>query len=140
MIGYDDLESIQYFGDNMKAWWTKGGTVTMNDALQTASADHDAVMERCTSFDNQLWDDAVKAGGKNYADLCVLAFRQSIAAHKLIKDKEGNTIFPFERKLSAMVRLEQSTYNLPFFPTLPDLQSGFVEGNVDPDFLFLGKW
>jgi hypothetical protein len=67
MVG-DDLKSIQYFSDNVKAWWTKRGTVTMNDALQAASADHDAVIERCISFDNQLWNDATKSGGKSYAN------------------------------------------------------------------------
>ena len=141
MIGYDDLESIQYFGDNMKAWWTNGGTVTINDAFRAASADHDVVIERCASFDNQLWDDAVKAGGKNYADLCVLAFRQSIAAHKLIKDKEGNTIFLSKENFSnGSIGTVDVTY--PSAPLFLIYNPDLLKGMLTPIFYFSesGKW
>ena len=141
MIGYDDLESIQYFGANMKAWWTNGGTVTINDAFQAASADHDSVMERCASFDNQLWADAVKAGGKNYADLCVLAFRQSIAAHKLIKDKNGNTIFLSKENFSnGSIGTVDVTY--PSAPLFLIYNPDLLKGMLTPIFYFSesGKW
>ncbi|MCW0484518.1 DUF5127 domain-containing protein, partial [Gaoshiqia sediminis] len=93
MIAYDDIESIQYFGNNLKGWWTANGTKTIDDALESASVEYGQIMSRCAGFDNQLWEETLAAGGKNYADLCVLAFRQSIAAHKLVKDSEGNILF-----------------------------------------------
>jgi hypothetical protein len=81
LIGYDDIESVQYFGTNLKAWWTKNGAVTMDQALQDAAKNYEDVMQRCAEMDKRVWNEALAAGGKNYADLCVLAFRQSIAAH-----------------------------------------------------------
>ncbi len=34
LVGYDDLYSIQYFGQNLKAWWTqKGNTIEQEIAL-----------------------------------------------------------------------------------------------------------
>ncbi|MCW0484493.1 DUF5127 domain-containing protein, partial [Gaoshiqia sediminis] len=93
MIAYDDIESIQYFGNNLKGWWANEGEVTIDAALQAASDEYEQIMNRCAGFDNQLWEETLAAGGKNYADLCVLAFRQSIAAHKLVKDSEGNILF-----------------------------------------------
>lgn len=141
MIGYDDLESIQYFGTNLKAWWTNGGKVTMNDALQSASAEHDAVMERCTAFDNQLWKETLEAGGKNYADLCVLAFRQSIAAHKLTKDSLGNILFLSKENFSnGSIGTVDVTY--PSAPLFLKYNPDLLKGMLNPIFYFSesGKW
>jgi len=141
MIGYDDLESIQYFGDNLKAWWTNGGTVTINDALQAASAEHDQIMERCANFDNQLWNETLKAGGKNYADLCVLAFRQSIAAHKLVKDTQGNILFLSKENFSnGSIGTVDVTY--PSAPLFLKYNPDLLKGMLNPIFYFSesGKW
>ena len=93
LVGYDDLYSIQYFKENRMAYWKHDGRVTMLQALQNAAANYEDVMKRCRAFDKQMMADAEKAGGKKYAELCALAYRQAIAAHKLITDKEGNLIF-----------------------------------------------
>jgi len=141
MIGYDDIESIQYFGDNLKAWWTKDGSVTMNDALQSASLEHDAVMKRCDKFDNQLWNETLAAGGKNYADLCVLAFRQSIAAHKLVKDKQGNLLFLSKENFSnGSIGTVDVTY--PSAPLFLKYNPELLKGMLNPIFYFSesGKW
>jgi Glutaminase A six helical-hairpin domain/Domain of unknown function (DUF5127)/Domain of unknown function (DUF4964) len=141
MIGYDDVESIQYFGTNLKAWWTNNGTVSMNDALQAASTEHDAVMERCTTFDNQLWEETKNAGGKNYADLCVLAFRQSVAAHKLVRDPEGNILFLSKENFSnGSIGTVDVTY--PSAPLFLKYNPDLLKGMLNPIFYFSesGKW
>lgn len=141
MIGYDDLESIQYFGENLKAWWMKEGTVSINDVLQTASKEHNSVMDRCIDFDNQLWDETLEAGGKNYADLCVLAFRQSIAAHKLVKDKQGNLLFLSKENFSnGSIGTVDVTY--PSSPLYLKYNPDLLKGMLTPIFYFSesGKW
>ena len=141
MLGYDDLYAIQYFGDNRMAWWKKEGKVTMDNALEFASAEFRQLRENCTKFDNLLWEDAVKAGGENYAELCVLAFRQSIAAHKLLKDKDGNTLFFSKENFSnGSIGTVDVTYpSAPLFLLYnPDL----LKGMMTPIFYFSesGKW
>jgi hypothetical protein len=141
MIGYDDLYAIQYFNENRMALWKKDGQVTMNDALKAANAEYDQLMETCNLFDNQLWNDAVKAGGENYAELCVLAFRQAIAAHKLIKDKEGNTIFLSKENFSnGSIGTVDVTY--PSAPLFLIYNPDLLKGMLTPIFYFSesGKW
>ncbi|MFA5330561.1 MAG: DUF4965 domain-containing protein [Prolixibacteraceae bacterium] len=141
MLGYDDLYAIQYFGENRMAWWKKDGQVTMDDALKAAYTEFDQLRETCAQFDNKLWNDAVKAGGENYAELCALAFRQSIAAHKLIKDSEGNTIFLSKENFSnGSIGTVDVTYpSAPLFLVYnPDL----LKGMLTPIFYYSesGKW
>lgn len=141
MIGYDDVESIQYFGANLKAWWTNGGTVTISDALQAAVTEHDAIMQRCATFDDQLWKETLEAGGKNYADMCVLAFRQSIAAHKLVKDTEGNTLFLSKENFSnGSIGTVDITY--PSAPLYLKYNTELLKGMMNPIFYYSesGKW
>jgi hypothetical protein len=141
MVGYDDIESIQYFGTNLKAWWTKGGTVSMDDALQAAATDHDQVMQRCADFDNDLWKETLAAGGRNYADLCVLAFRQCIAAHKLVKDTTGNILFLSKENFSnGSIGTVDVTY--PSAPLFLRYNTELLKGMLNPIFYYSesGKW
>ncbi len=141
MLAYDDLESIQYFGDNLKGWWTKDGTVAINDALQAASAEYTEVMNHSAEFDNQLWNETVQAGGVNYADLCVLAFRQSIAAHKLVRDTQGNILFLSKENFSnGSIGTVDVTY--PSAPLFLKYNPELLKGMLNPIFYYSesGKW
>lgn len=93
MLGYDDIYSIQYFEKNLKGYWTNDGTVDIFQAFKSAETDYDSIMERCDGFNRTMLADAEKAGGKKYAELASLAYRQAIAAHKLVKDENGTLLF-----------------------------------------------
>ncbi|NJO92317.1 MAG: DUF4965 domain-containing protein [Chloroflexia bacterium] len=141
MIGYDDVESIQYFEKNLKAWWAKDGKTGINEALQSAANDHDKIIDQCIDFDNQLWNEALEAGGKEYADLCVLAFRQSIAAHKLVKDPEGNILFLSKENFSnGSIGTVDVTY--PSAPLYLKYNPELLKGMLNPIFYYSesGKW
>lgn len=141
MIGYDDIESIQYFGDNLKAWWTRDGTYTMDQALNDASSGYVKTINTCTEFDVRMWNEAVEKGGKNYADLCVLAFRQSIAAHKLVKDLQGNILFlSKENNSNGSIGTVDVTY--PSAPLFLKYNPELLKGMMNPIFYYTesGKW
>ena len=70
-----------------KAWWKKN-FISAEEMIKKSLDEFKSIEERCENFDKQLYDDAMKAGGKTYADLCVLAYRQSLAAHKLVRGPE----------------------------------------------------
>ncbi len=93
MIGYDDGYSIQYFGENLRPYWNRAGDRTIRDEFRAANDDYQAIMRRCENFDRTLMAEATAAGGRNYAELCALAYRQSIAAHKLVQAPNGELLF-----------------------------------------------
>lgn len=140
MLGYDDIKSIQYFGDNLDPWWREGD-VDMNDILTAAKDEYDAVMDACMSFDKQLWNDAVDAGGEKYADLCVLAYRQSVAAHKLVKDTNGDILFLSKENFSnGSIGTVDVTY--PSAPLFLQYNPDLLKGMLNPIFYYTesGKW
>lgn len=92
MLGYDDVASINYFGYIAKAWYTREGR-TIIDALHHCHANRKEILSRCEAFDKQLLSDAKAVSGDAYAMLLSAAYRHTIAAHKLIADKEGRPIF-----------------------------------------------
>lgn len=93
MVGYDDLYSIQYFGDNLRPYWNKDGNKTIESQFVAADKDYSKLIDRCYAFDKKLMEDATAAGGKKYAELCALAYRQTLAAHKLVESPSGELLY-----------------------------------------------
>ncbi len=91
-FAYDDISSIEYFGEHLKAYWKKDGS-TIIDQIKAAHKDYRTVMNRCNAFAKDMFCDAVRAGGEKYAEILELAYRQVIAAHKLVLDTEGKVLF-----------------------------------------------
>ena len=93
LIGYDDIFSIQYFGENLRPYWNRNGDRTIFDEFAAAEKEYSSIMARCSSFDRELFSEATKAGGRQYAELCALAYRQSIHAHKLVQSPGGDLLW-----------------------------------------------
>jgi hypothetical protein len=93
MIGYDDLYSIQYFGENLRPYWNRNGDESIESAFAKADREYPSLMRECSRLDDELMRRAAAAGGKEYAELCALAYRQSIAAHKLVQAPNGDLLF-----------------------------------------------
>lgn len=141
MIGYDDQYSIQYFGDNLRPWWNNDGKKSIANEFVKANQAYSGLIEKCNKFDAKLMADAEKAGGKKYAELCAVAYRQAIAAHKLLKDKNGDILFLSKENFSnGSVNTVDVTYpSAPMFLYYnPDLLKGMLNGIFY--FSESGKW
>ena len=100
-LGYDDINPVQYFHTNLKPWWQNTQTKTIEQVLLKAAVGYPSVLAKCQAFNTSLYNDAVKAGGDKYAKLCVLAYRQSIAAHVLVKSPQGEILFLSKENFSG---------------------------------------
>ncbi len=83
ILAYDDVYSIEYLGKRCQAYWRKDG-VTTSQMLDLANKQYKDLLQRCEAFDKALWNRAYDKGGENFAELCSLAYPQSIAAQKVI--------------------------------------------------------
>lgn len=91
-FAYDDIYSIQYFGKNLRSYWNREGA-KITDEIAKAHADYKKTFARCRAFSDRLFLDAVRAGGEKYAEMLELAYRQSVAAHKLVLDENGEILW-----------------------------------------------
>ncbi|MBE6596415.1 MAG: DUF4965 domain-containing protein [Ruminococcaceae bacterium] len=91
-FSYDDIYSLEYFHTPIKAYWKSFGR-SIEEEIKLALADYDDVVALCEILADKLFVDAVRAGGEKYAELLELAMRQTIAAHKLCLDDEGELIY-----------------------------------------------
>lgn len=92
VFAYDDIYSIEYFGERLEAYWRKNGE-TLPRLLDRAFSEYSELKARADAFDCGLFADAVKAGGEKYAELLQLAYRQVLAGHKLVSDKNGEPLY-----------------------------------------------
>lgn len=131
MLGYDDLYSIQYFGTNLKPWWRNTPGATMDGMLTRASVSYAAVMAKCNATDAKVHQDGLKAGGQKYAQLLDLAYRQSIAAHQLVKSPQGDLLFLSKENFSGgFINTVDVTYpSAPLYLLYnPELMKGMLNG------------
>ncbi|KAA8477202.1 uncharacterized protein DUF4964 [Arcticibacter tournemirensis] len=131
MLGYDDIYSVQYFGQNLRPWWNQDGNQTIDKQLALAAAEYKTVLGKCDAFDKKMYSDAVKAGGEKYAALCKIGYRQSIAAHKLVKSPQGDILFLSKENYSnGSINTVDVTYpSAPLFLIYnPDLLKGMLNG------------
>jgi len=141
MIGYDDLYSIQYFGENLRPWWNNDGANSIISEFAKANLEYSDLIEKCNKVDEKLMVDAQQAGGKKYAELCAIAYRQAIAAHKLLKDKNGDILFLSKENFSnGSINTVDVTYpSAPMFLYYnPELLKGMLNGIFY--FSESGKW
>ncbi|MHB1295828.1 MAG: glutaminase family protein [Anaerolineae bacterium] len=92
VLAYDDVFSVEYFGTRLPAYWRRNG-LTTDQMLMAAVRDHTAVLARCAARDDALTREAVAAGGDKYGQICAMAYRQAIAAHKLVQGGQGELLF-----------------------------------------------
>lgn len=141
MLGYDDIYSIQYFEKNLKAYWTNNGRIDIFQAFQSANNEYNSIMKRCRDFNVKMMNDANRAGGEKYAELCALAYRQAVAAHKLVKEEDGTLLFlSKENNSNGSIGTVDITY--PSAPLFLFYNTDLVKGLLNHIFYYSesGKW
>jgi hypothetical protein len=89
-VGYDDINSVEYFGKQIKAYWRKDGE-SFETAAKRAVVEHGEITERVKSFESDFIKNASRISEK-YRDIVSLAYRQAVAAHKLTYTPEDGEI------------------------------------------------
>ena len=134
ILAYDDLASINYFGEWRKAYWTTRYK-TILEAISAAFADQKKVCRQASEIDCEIEAKAKKIGGDEYAFLCAMSYRHAIAAHKLITDEDKNLIFlSKENDSNGCIGTVDVSY--PSVPLFMLYNTEYVKGMLRPIFRF----
>lgn len=90
MLAYDDVVAIDYFGNFRKGLYLQKHGIL--DALRYVYSNSEKIDARLGEFDADLKRRADNVSN-DYYGIAAASLRQSIAAHKLISDEDGNLIF-----------------------------------------------
>ena len=137
-VGYDDIKSIQYFCENIEAYWKKDGAV-FEEIAALAVSEYDSIVMRVRRFENELTEKA-SAVSEKYAQILSLAFRQAIAAHKLTWHDGEIQFFSKENFSNGCIGTVDVTY--PSIPLFLIYNPELVKGMLNPIFKMcrLGFW
>jgi hypothetical protein len=140
ILAYDDLYSIEYFGRKLRPYWRRNGAGAAG-MLHAAESDYEKLAASSKAFDDELMADLQQAGGVEYAQLGALAYRQTLAAHKIVADLDGKPLmFPKENFSNGCIGTVDVIYpSAPFFLLLnPKL----LKAQLDPvlEYASLARW
>lgn len=141
MLGYDEVQDIEYMYERYKGYWAHGGKVTIFDAFDRMKNSYSDLMAKCREFDKMIYDDGLKAGDVKYAEILSGSYRHVIAAHKLFQDKDGNLLFfSKENNSNGCVNTVDLTYpEAPLFLVYnPDLQKAMMTSIFE--YSYSGRW
>ena len=90
-LAYDEIYPIEYFGDKLKESYTKDFD-SFESMVANAVLTSGEVLEKCKEFDSKILEDSEHLGA-DYQNIISISYRQAVAAHKMVYDKEGNLLF-----------------------------------------------
>src|SRR5690606_288930 len=116
VLAYDDILSVEYFHQKLPGYWARNGQ-SFDELLQASINEYDEIMGRVKRYNEQLREDAITSGGEKYADIVALAYRQAIAAHKLVVDENDDLLFFSKENFSngCMATVDVSYRSIPLF-------------------------
>jgi hypothetical protein len=124
IVAYDDEWAVEFLGERARPWWRRSGADAPT-MLRAAAADYARLVQAGEAFDAALMRDLEQRGGRAYARVAALAFRQTMAAHKLVAHpKTGEALYFSKENFSngCMGTVDVTYPSSPFFmlfsPTL----------------------
>ena len=116
LLAYTEGYAIEYLERKLLPYWQRNG-MSEGEMLSRAEAEYTSLEERGVRFDEEEMAHMQKAGGVDYRYLTTLAFRQTIAAHKLVADLDGQPmLFSKENDSNGCIDTVDVTYpSSPFF-------------------------
>ncbi|MFM8679368.1 MAG: glutaminase domain-containing protein [Alphaproteobacteria bacterium] len=135
LVGYDDEYGVEFFGRKLRPWWRRNEDVDGPGILARAMRERDAVLARAAAFDAELERRATRIAGPGYADLCALAWRHTIAAHKLCAGPDGQPLFFSKENFSnGCIATVDVTY--PSAPLFLAFNPALLRAMIDPYFAY----
>jgi hypothetical protein len=116
LVAYTEGYAIEYLGRKLRPYWQRNN-MTVSEMLADAESQYTDLVARGETFDRELTADLIKAGGPVYAQLAILAYRQTLAAHGFAADVDGTPmLFPKENFSNGCISTVDVIYpSAPFF-------------------------
>jgi hypothetical protein len=89
LLSYTEDYGIQFLHTNLRPYWQRDN-MPVSNMLDTAERERAELEIKGEKFDHDLEADLIKSTGAEYEWICVLSYRQAIAAHKLVADRNGD--------------------------------------------------
>jgi hypothetical protein len=140
LLAYTEDYDIEYLNRKLHSYWQRNG-MTVAQLLATAESEYPSLEERGQKFDRELTADLEKTGGKDYTQLAILAYRQTLAAHGLAADVDGTPmLFPKENFSNGCISTVDVLYpSVPFFLFF---NPALIEAQLKPvmEYAALPRW
>lgn len=116
LVSYTQGFAIQYLERNLRPYWQRNN-LSIEKLLDLSEAQYVELEKRGEDFDGRLIRDLTRSGGKEYAAIAVAAYRQTLAAHELVADVDGEPLlFPKENFSNGCISTVDVLYpSAPFF-------------------------
>jgi hypothetical protein len=140
LVAYTEGYAVQYLERNLRPYWQRNN-MPVEDMLDLAEKQFPDLDAKGTAFDADLTADLTKAGGEHYAAIAILSYRQSIAAHVLAADVNGDPMFfPKENTSNGCIDTVDVFY--PSAPLFLFLQPKLLEASLMPilEYASLARW
>jgi hypothetical protein len=140
LVSYTEGYAIQYLQQNLRPYWQRH-KMTVQQMLDTAEQQYSSLETRGRQLDADLSKDLTNVGGAHYAAIAILAYRQTLAAHKLVADVNGDPmLFSKENFSNGCIDTVDVTY--PSSPFFLFFQPRLLEAQLLPVFEYsaLPRW
>ncbi|HEY1767355.1 MAG TPA: DUF4965 domain-containing protein [Terracidiphilus sp.] len=116
LLAYTENYAIEYLGRKLRPYWQRNG-MSVQQMLAEAESQFSSLEQHGQQFDRELTADLNQAGGAAYAQLAILAYRQTLAAHGFAADVDGTPmLFPKENFSNGCISTVDVLYpSGPFF-------------------------
>jgi hypothetical protein len=140
LVSYTEDYAIQYLQRNLRPYWQRN-KMSVEEMLDQAEAQYTSLDASATAYDADLTADLIKAGGEHYAAIAILSYRQTLAAHKLVADVNGDPmLFAKENFSNGCIATVDVLY--PSAPFFLFLQPRLLEAQLLPvlEYSALARW
>ncbi|MFN0206585.1 MAG: glutaminase domain-containing protein [Planctomycetota bacterium] len=133
-LAYDDLFSIEYFNRKLVPFWNRAG-IGVDKLLLEADGKAAEVNMRAFDFDYKFEQSIRKIWGDEYLQIATLAYRQAIAAHKIVADFDGTPLmFSKENFSNGCIGTVDVIY--PASPIFLLFNPKLLKAQLDPIFAY----
>lgn len=141
LLAYDDIYSAEFMGTRLRPWWFKAYG-SFEKMLADCIGKYEDIRKRCDAFDDELVADAKKLGGKKYADIISLAYRQVPASGKIVVSPDGKEPWFVHKECFSNGCMATVDVSYPASPFLALFSPTLLNGMAAPilEYADSGKW
>lgn len=140
LVSYTEGYAVQYLQQNLRPYWQRNN-MPVEELLDSSEQQYSTLDTLGQKFDAKLAADLKSVGGDHYASLAILAYQQTLAAHALVADANGNPMFfPKENSSNGCIGTVDVIY--PAAPFFLFFQPKLLEAELAPvlEYSALARW